>query len=246
MRDLNKEYKDMVLNETPDIWSKIEAGLDERQKAAQPVIAAAPKRKTFKLTRMMGYVGAAAAAVLCICLVAPLLKGSRDAATAESNAPRHIRSAAPEAAADTAAASQEMYDTAEIDTLTGGSKKERNKAEAAVNYSADAAEIYMEEAEESAAAAGERDVADEAKMEELLAAGKRMLKLTLVPGADAGALEYLINEFSLSPYDEYDNTILFVIPEGIDVEELKDIIEKDENIAESEIITTIDDSIITR
>ncbi len=236
----------MVLNETPDIWSKIEAGLDERQKAVQPVIAAAPKRKAFKLTRMMGYVGAAAAAVLCICLVVPLLKGSRDAATAESNAPRHIRSAAPEAAADTAAAS-EMDDTAEINTLTGGSKKERNKAEAVANYSADAAEVYMEEAEESeATTAGERDVADEAKTEELLVAGEKLLKLTLVPGADAGALNYLINEFSLSPYDEYDDTLLFLIPEGIDVEELKDIIEKDENIAESEIITTIDDSIITR
>ena len=241
MRDLNKEYKEMVLNETPDIWSRIEAGLDERQQAA-----AAPKRKTFKITRIMGYAGAAAAAVLCICLVIPVLRGGRNVATSapDSASPRHIRS---ESAAAETAAPQAVADRADDDkdAVTAGAN--RNSSKQAMNsYTAvaDNSEMAFELSSEDEAA-GEDTTMEEAAepaAEPALLPGEHLIRITLVKGAGLDSIRDLTDEFSLRLYEENDDTFLFAVPAGIDMKELTDRIMDNENIATSENIITTEGS----
>ncbi|MCR4584179.1 MAG: hypothetical protein K5686_00500 [Lachnospiraceae bacterium] len=259
MRDLNKEYNDMVLKETPDIWSRIEAGLDERQKAAVPEAAAAaaqniavqqtavsPKRKIIPFKRIMAYAGGVAAAVICICLVLPAISGSKDSGTTAALVSNHVRQEAPAEAA-TAAASETMADEA-ADMKDHAANKDRAKG--AMNFAseikefADGGELAMETAEEPAAMAEESE--DAGIPETDAPAGGLLFRITMVPGAEFGSINYIIEEFSLSICDEKDDTLFFIIPEGIDTEELKTIAANDENIAESEIITTEDYSNFTR
>lgn len=256
MRDLNKEYKDMVLNETPDIWSRIEAGLDERQKTAgpkavaapqavtiQPQVAAAPKRKVFKITRMMKYVGGAVAAVVCICIVLPLLRGGDKAATIAPSSATHVRN---EAAADSAGSMQAMSDmaeTAEAPASEEASSSRKNAGKQSMSYLAqNSDELDMELEDDAASAATAEDFSGEETAKPVSENGGKVIKITLKEGTDIDSIRYLIDAFSLELYDEIDGTLVFIVPEGTDLKDLGDAACDDENIAESEITTILEGS----
>ncbi len=129
MRDLNKEYRDMVLEETPDIWSKIEAGLDERQ---QPV----KKKKVIKFNRVMIYVTAAAAALLCICIAIPVIRGSKSAETAVPAA-NHVRDNAVETAAVAEAFDEAAGATAEADASSYAYSRGEDRKDKKLNVTED-------------------------------------------------------------------------------------------------------------
>ena len=245
MRDLNKEYKDMVLDETPDIWSKIEEGLDERRRVAdaQPQIKAGPKHKILKFRRMPLYISAVAAAAVCIFVVIPVLKGSNSATTADSAMPRHVRESADSAAtgaAETEAYSDnaafDMAESAEAEASDGASLEAKRqyaispRPDISGVLNMDEAPMANEEAAEASAEPAEED--DTMKTEDSV--GINYLVISFAGGASKDNIQYLIDEFSLELYEEDGDFTVFVIPDGVDLKELQDLADEDENIAYGE------------
>lgn len=73
-RDFEREFKELKLNEVPDLWSRIEAGLTEKKAAAVSPSIALPidKYKAGKRIVWRKW-GALAAACLCVAVILPAL-----------------------------------------------------------------------------------------------------------------------------------------------------------------------------
>lgn len=84
--DFETEYKKQVTDEVPDLWSRIESGIDalDVQKTPEPKVVAMPT-KVNKINRIVKYgsVFAAAACVLIV-MVAVLNNSSKDSATEQA------------------------------------------------------------------------------------------------------------------------------------------------------------------
>ena len=74
-KNLEKEYKEFMLADVPDLWAKIEAGLVLEQ----------PNAKKISRFKNMCIWGAAAAVFLCLVISVPVISGSRNDFSADSS-----------------------------------------------------------------------------------------------------------------------------------------------------------------
>ena len=72
-KDLEKEYKELMSANAPDLWSKIEMGLEPKQ----------PNAKKMSHIKNMRIWGAAAAAVFCLAVSVPIIFGGRKGSSAD-------------------------------------------------------------------------------------------------------------------------------------------------------------------
>ena len=72
-KDLEKEYKELMSADAPDLWAKIEAGLEPKQ----------PNVKRKNRIKSMSVWGALAAACLCLVISVPVLFGGRKGSFAD-------------------------------------------------------------------------------------------------------------------------------------------------------------------
>ena len=236
MRDLNKEYRDMVLEETPDIWSKIEAGLDERQ---QPV----KKKKVLRFNRTMGYMTAAAAAIVCICIAIPVIRGSMSAdMAAETAAPtaNHVRDNAGKVAAVAEAFDKAAGATAEADTSSYAYSRDADSKDKKLNVNGDMNYLTVPSSEamgDEAACEAEESSLDAAKAETAEAeAAYTLLMVSYAPGADIDSLKDIIEEYGLGIYEKNDEAVVLTVPAGIDMDELLKNLADNKNVAYSEVL----------
>lgn len=145
-KDLEKEYKELMTNDVPDLWERIEAGLEPKQPAAEKVI----RWRNYRVW------GAAAAACLCLAVTVPalILANQREnSSNSDSGRNRH------EDGFESAAAPQMEYDAEYSETdgfqsmLQGNGT---NAGEGGDHYNmgmapeADAAEEYHDAVENAA------------------------------------------------------------------------------------------------
>lgn len=101
--DFETEYKKQVTDEVPDLWSRIESGIDalDVQKTPEPKVVAMPT-KVNKINRIVKYgsVFAAAACVLIV-MVAVLNNSSKDSATEQAINMKAMAAAEANMAAET-------------------------------------------------------------------------------------------------------------------------------------------------
>ena len=74
-KDLEKEYKELMSADAPDLWAKIEAGLEPKQ----------PNGKKISRLKNMRVWGAAAAALFCLVLAVPVIFGGRKGFSADGS-----------------------------------------------------------------------------------------------------------------------------------------------------------------
>ena len=74
-KDLEKEYKELMSADAPDLWEKIEAGLEPKQSNVK-------MKSRIKSTHIWGMV---AAACLCLVISVPILFGGRKGSSADGS-----------------------------------------------------------------------------------------------------------------------------------------------------------------
>lgn len=74
-RDFEREYRELKLNETPDLWNRIEAGLSDRKSVISAMEKSPVKIGKYKSDKKMPWRtwGVAVAACLCVAIVLPAI-----------------------------------------------------------------------------------------------------------------------------------------------------------------------------
>lgn len=216
-KDLKNEYKELMTEDVPDLWDRIEAGLEPKQPTAE-------KRNPWGKYRVWG---AAVAACLCLMVTVPVIlregKGgnysANDMALPENNAQADGAAAenengsiAFEAIPENNYSDMAAEEAAEL----GESESVMSTEEAAAVYSISAKVLevleeggtaYIVQIEESdnekLSAGDEIKLYPAADFEEKLAEGESYLLDISVLSADDGTAEYLINNITNEAREKY-------------------------------------------
>ncbi|MCM1136309.1 MAG: hypothetical protein NC400_12135 [Clostridium sp.] len=132
-KDFEQAYKDLMQAEAPDLWNRIEAGLESKSAPEEKIAEKEPKKKVLVFRRYSGL----AAAMVCAAVIIPAFVLIRQTSKGYS-------------ASDTAEAIEESFDTT---ADSGAGAALMNETAAAPADEATAGGI-MEEAEEELLAAG--------------------------------------------------------------------------------------------
>lgn len=183
-RDFEKEYLELINEEIPDLWDRIEAGLGER---TAPEIEKTNKVKPVIVWKK--YAGLAAA-VLCVAIVIPVFVmirqvGKSASFEAATEAPAEAGQTMEECVAeDAVAAEEESAEAASVMTMEDGADN-RGEALREAEKIYDAASMP----EVSCAAAGAEDLKDEAwaeRKEEAFLLENVTVQVTEEKNVDAG------------------------------------------------------------
>ena len=135
---LEEEYRQMVNDQVPDLWNRIEAGLKEKNSPPVQAVKAATKPKKKVIFRILPWAGGVAAAALIFILVIPAIvsmtrKGNTKTASAEMI---NANGAAYEMAENAMAETTDAVDDVEYDPrdFTAGATPEGAKADGADSY----------------------------------------------------------------------------------------------------------------
>ena len=135
---LEEEYRQMVNDQVPDLWNRIEAGLKEKNSPPVQVVKAAAKPKKKVIFRILPWAGGVAAAALIFILVIPAIvsmtrKGNTKTASAEMI---NANGAAYEMQENAMAETTDAVDDVEYDPrdFTAGATPEGAKADGADSY----------------------------------------------------------------------------------------------------------------
>lgn len=108
-KDLEKEYKELMTEDVPDLWGRIEAGLEPKQ----------PVTKQVSFWRKNRVWGAAVAACLCVAISVPVINSqlrSNNMSTSENGGTANDM--APQAPEDEMADGAEWYENAAADNYS--------------------------------------------------------------------------------------------------------------------------------
>lgn len=135
---LEEEYRQMVNDQVPDLWNRIEAGLKEKNSPPVQAVKAAAKPKKKVIFRIIPWAGGVAAAALIFILVIPAIvsmtrKGNTKTASAEMF---NANGAAYEMAENAMAETTDAVDDVEYDPrdFTAGATQEGAKADGTDSY----------------------------------------------------------------------------------------------------------------
>lgn len=216
-KDLKNEYKELMTEDVPDLWDRIEAGLEPKQPTVE-------KRNPWRKYRVWG---AAVAACLCLMVTVPVIlregKGgnysTNDMALPENNAQADGAAAENEngSIAFEAIPENNYSDMAAEEAVElGESESVMSTEEAAAVYSISAKVLevleeggtaYIVQIEESdnekLSAGDEIKLYPAADFEEKLAEGESYLLDISVLSADDGTAEYLINNITNEAREKY-------------------------------------------
>ena len=134
---LEEEYRQMVNDQVPDLWNRIEAGLKEKNSPPVQAVKAATKPKKKVIFRILPWAGGVAAAALIFILVIPAIvsmtrKGNTKTASAEMiNANGAAYEMAENAMGETDTVDDVEYDPRDF---TAGATPEGAKADGADSY----------------------------------------------------------------------------------------------------------------
>ena len=135
---LEEEYRQMVNDQVPDLWNRIEAGLKEKNSPPVQVVKAEAKPKKKVIFRILPWAGGVAAAALIFILVIPAIvsmtrKGNTKTASAEMI---NANGAAYEMQENAMAETTDAVDDVEYDPrdFTAGATPEDAKADGADSY----------------------------------------------------------------------------------------------------------------
>ena len=134
---LEEEYRQMVNDQVPDLWNRIEAGLKEKNSPPVQAIKAEAKPKKKVIFRILPWAGGVAAAALIFILVIPAIvsmtrKGNTKTASAEMiNANGAAYEMAENAMGETDTVDDVEYDPRDF---TAGATPEGAKADGADSY----------------------------------------------------------------------------------------------------------------
>ena len=134
---LEEEYRQMVNEQVPDLWNRIEAGLKEKNSPPVQAVKAEAKPKKKVIFRILPWAGGVAAAALIFILVIPAIvsmtrKGNTKTASAEMiNANGAAYEMAENAMGETDTVDDVEYDPRDF---TAGATQEGAKADGADSY----------------------------------------------------------------------------------------------------------------
>ncbi len=95
-RDLEREYRAFVDSEVPDLWARIESGLEEKKPAADTLADTLMKDTRDRKMNYKVWAGLAAACV-CAALVVPALVRNTGMKGGSNSAPAPVADTAPQA-----------------------------------------------------------------------------------------------------------------------------------------------------
>lgn len=152
--NLEREYRALVNSEAPDLWARIEAGLEDKKAADFPKTDSQTENVRGKKVNFKVWAGLAAACV-CAALIVPamartiLMRGDgisySNSAPQEADSYENAKSAGPEEAIEEAAADN---GAAADENTAGGSATVTNNANAATASNADAVKVDSDALEE--------------------------------------------------------------------------------------------------
>lgn len=134
---LEEEYRQMVNDQVPDLWNRIEAGLKEKNSPPVQAVKAAAKPKKKVIFRILPWAGGVAAAALIFILVIPaIVSMTRKGNTKTASAEMFNANGAAYETAETTMAETDTVDDVEYDPrdFTAGATQEGAKADGTDSY----------------------------------------------------------------------------------------------------------------